>query len=356
MMSKHPLDLPPGRKLTKDEVAEALRLAVIAELDAINLYLQIARSADIDGVRKLFEDIAREEKTHVGEFLAMLKSLDPEQVEELKAGAKEAEELTGIKVPDPEGGPQTNTASSGSFEDAVANEARKLVDSARVLTKKLPVVVLGRGTDSVSFERAGEKVERIVISLSDLSFRFRVSQKALDSALRTGQSIDMPEATKASLDLAVAEEKLISEALLREGAVRLHLGSWDEPGASVHDVARGVAELARRGYRRPYLLVVSLTRYAKLLSVSEKTGVTDLERVRMLVDEVVATPAVPDDKVLIVSAVPEVLDVVYGGRSEVDYIGPEDGHHVFRVWSSIAVRVRVPDGLVVMEEKQSKHE
>ncbi|MEM1526713.1 MAG: encapsulin, partial [Ignisphaera sp.] len=108
--------------------------------------------------------------------------------------------------------------------------------------------------------------------------------------------------------------------------------------------------LTKRGYRRPYILVVSLPRYTKLLSVSEKTGVTDLERIKMLVDEVVGSHVLPDDKALVISSTSEVLDVVYGGNSEVDYIGPEDGYHVFRAWSSIAVRLRIPDGVVVMEE------
>ncbi|MEM4871424.1 MAG: ferritin family protein, partial [Thermofilaceae archaeon] len=72
MLSKHPLDLPVGRKLSKEEVADALRLSIIAELDAISLYLQLARSIDDENVRRVFEDIAREEKTHVGEFLAVL--------------------------------------------------------------------------------------------------------------------------------------------------------------------------------------------------------------------------------------------------------------------------------------------
>lgn len=93
MMSKHPLDLPLGRRLSKEEVAEALRLSIIAELDAINLYLQLARAVNDEKVKKVFEDVAREEKTHVGEFLALLKSLDLEQVEELEHGSREVEEL-----------------------------------------------------------------------------------------------------------------------------------------------------------------------------------------------------------------------------------------------------------------------
>jgi rubrerythrin len=100
-MSKHPLDLPPGRKLSKEEIAEALRLSIIAELDAINLYLQLARAIDDSSIKKVFEDIAKEEKTHVGEFLTVLKTLDPEQVEELRKGAEEVKGLTGMQVSDP---------------------------------------------------------------------------------------------------------------------------------------------------------------------------------------------------------------------------------------------------------------
>lgn len=92
-MSKNPLDLVT-KKFTMEEMVEALRLAIIAELDAINLYRQFARSIDDEKIKKVFEDIAKEEKTHVGEFLALLKMLDPEQVKELEAGEKEVKELT----------------------------------------------------------------------------------------------------------------------------------------------------------------------------------------------------------------------------------------------------------------------
>jgi len=40
------------------------------------------------GLGGFFEDIAKEEKTHFGEFLTLLKSIDPEQVEQLKAGLR----------------------------------------------------------------------------------------------------------------------------------------------------------------------------------------------------------------------------------------------------------------------------
>ncbi len=93
MMSKNPLDLvSPGEKFSKELVAQALRLGIIAELDAINLYLQLAEKIEDKVVRETFLEIAREEKAHVGEFLALLKKLDPEQAEELEAGAREVAE------------------------------------------------------------------------------------------------------------------------------------------------------------------------------------------------------------------------------------------------------------------------
>jgi len=45
---------------------------VIAELDAINLYKQMAAMAKDKNLKSVFLDIAKEEKTHVGEFLTLL--------------------------------------------------------------------------------------------------------------------------------------------------------------------------------------------------------------------------------------------------------------------------------------------
>ncbi len=74
---------------------EALRIAIIAELDAINLYEQLASMVTDKKIKKVLIDVAKEEKTHVGEFQALLLHYDPEQEEELKKGKEEVEEITG---------------------------------------------------------------------------------------------------------------------------------------------------------------------------------------------------------------------------------------------------------------------
>jgi len=90
MMSNIPTDVRKieGRDIDK----EILRAGIIAELDAINLYEQMAAMTSDPGIRKVLLDIAREEKTHVGEFQALLLRFDQEQAEELESGKKEVEE------------------------------------------------------------------------------------------------------------------------------------------------------------------------------------------------------------------------------------------------------------------------
>ncbi|KON29965.1 rubrerythrin [miscellaneous Crenarchaeota group-1 archaeon SG8-32-1] len=75
---------------------EFLRLAIIAELDAVNLYEQLAAATENKGIRKILLDLAKEEKTHIGEFQTLLLKVDQEQVEELKRGKEEVEEELGL--------------------------------------------------------------------------------------------------------------------------------------------------------------------------------------------------------------------------------------------------------------------
>jgi len=350
LMSKHPLDLPVGRKLSKEEVAEALRLSIVAELDAINLYLQLARSIDDERVRKVFEDIAKEEKTHVGEFLALLKSLDPEQVEELRRGAEEVRELTGIATQDPQqvlGAP----VSSGNPEwDWVARAVVNTVSSVRVFRRYLPVTSVGRGAVAVPIERFGS-AETSVLPLVELSVRFRVSQRALDYSESFKLPAELGDAYRAAVELATAEDRYILSGLLElKGAVSLGASSWDEPGLAVAEVSRAVGELIKAGARPPFVLFVSPARYSKLLAVHERTGVMELQRVKALVSEVAVVPVLPDEVALVVSASPYVIDVAVGVDTEVSYIGPEDGYHAFRVWETLALRVRCEKGIAVLRQ------
>ncbi len=92
MLSKIPTSL---EKVKKDDLdKEILRVGMIAELDAVSLYEQLAAMTENENIKKVLLDVAKEEKTHMGEFQALLLKEDQEQVKELEEGKKEVDELT----------------------------------------------------------------------------------------------------------------------------------------------------------------------------------------------------------------------------------------------------------------------
>jgi len=91
MLSRIPINL---EKIKAEDIdKEILRSGIIAELDAINLYEQMAALTKKDYIKAILLDIAKEEKTHVGEFQTLLLMEDKEQEKELKKGKEEVEEL-----------------------------------------------------------------------------------------------------------------------------------------------------------------------------------------------------------------------------------------------------------------------
>jgi len=92
MLSNIPINLEKVKKENLDK--EILRVGIIAELDAVSLYEQLAAMTENENIKKILMDIAKEEKTHMGEFQTLLLKEDKEQVKELEEGKKEVDELT----------------------------------------------------------------------------------------------------------------------------------------------------------------------------------------------------------------------------------------------------------------------
>lgn len=82
----------PEKKLNKEEIIAAIRQSIMAEQDAIILYESFANSTDNDKAKKIFLDIAEEEKVHVGEFQALLESFSETEEEKIDEGKDEAKE------------------------------------------------------------------------------------------------------------------------------------------------------------------------------------------------------------------------------------------------------------------------
>ncbi len=81
------------RKVTRQELVRAVRYSIAAEYEAIQFYMQLAESTHSKEARAVLVDIANEEREHVGEFLALLKQLEPEEEKFYREGEEEAREI-----------------------------------------------------------------------------------------------------------------------------------------------------------------------------------------------------------------------------------------------------------------------
>ena len=83
------------RKASPRELSRLLRQSIAAEEEAVHLYEFIADITDLDWVKKVFQDVADEEKVHVGEFQAVLNRLLDDEEGFLEEGADEVAALSG---------------------------------------------------------------------------------------------------------------------------------------------------------------------------------------------------------------------------------------------------------------------
>lgn len=82
-----------NRKITREELLQAIRLNIAGELEAIYVYDAHVQATDDPVAKKVIGDIRDEEKAHVGELMALLKYLDPEEADHFAAGEGEVQEM-----------------------------------------------------------------------------------------------------------------------------------------------------------------------------------------------------------------------------------------------------------------------
>jgi rubrerythrin len=85
--------LANDRKVTHSELVRGIRFFIAAEYEAIQLYEQFAESTDNELAKKVLLDIAREEVVHAGEFIRLLKELQPDEEANYAEGTEEVEEM-----------------------------------------------------------------------------------------------------------------------------------------------------------------------------------------------------------------------------------------------------------------------
>ncbi len=88
------------RTLDNNELIRAIRFSIASEFEAIQLYEQLRDSIENEDAIKMLNEVAGDEKEHVGNFLHLLKILAPDEEDYYKDGWKEAAEVMQLESED----------------------------------------------------------------------------------------------------------------------------------------------------------------------------------------------------------------------------------------------------------------
>lgn len=78
-----------NEKFDKARLSIAIREKINEENDAINSYMSLVPHIVDTEIKRIIEDIANEEKVHVGELQEILYSIDPDEKRKEREGRKE---------------------------------------------------------------------------------------------------------------------------------------------------------------------------------------------------------------------------------------------------------------------------
>ncbi len=81
------------RMLTKEELIRAIRFSIASEYEAIQLYEQLRDSTNDESCKKILEEVAEDERVHVGNFQYILEKLSPDDKSAIREGFEEAKDI-----------------------------------------------------------------------------------------------------------------------------------------------------------------------------------------------------------------------------------------------------------------------
>lgn len=89
----NPFVMEVPRKLTDEELINAIRQDIVGELEAIHEYDAHVQATDNKDAKKVLADIRDEEREHVGELMELLERLAPDEKDLNDEGRDEVREM-----------------------------------------------------------------------------------------------------------------------------------------------------------------------------------------------------------------------------------------------------------------------
>lgn len=286
MFSKDPSELTRKEKLSDEEISRSIRLALAAELDAVNFYLQQSSVIPEGSFKKVHEDIAREEVAHFGEFLRLLYEYEPKEFEKIREGWEEASGLL-----------STGTPHAAFLENHTDGE--KMKEGEIKNDEKIGIKAFEQFRE-IEWQDAGIQFpedETKILPFPRIVYEFSVKKGGLE--------LYREEAVRKHMK---AYERMIAEELLTKHDLSLERrsatckpGDWTKSGQILEDAMKAMEMLIEEGYDGKVEVLASPAVLPMLLRQSGDSGQTELDLINEGVGKVTVSPYLRGKKIFVLS-------------------------------------------------------
>ena len=201
-----------------------------------------------------------------------------------------------------------------------------------------------------SEEGASVATDPQYLPLTELSQEFIIKAKQLAIADKTPFGLDLGAVAIAAMKLAQAEDELVIGGLVKQAKMTSELGDWAMPVDPLKAVATATAKLLAAGFAGPYALVLSPELYARLAGLVQQ-GMHALEMVEKLAKGGIFqySGKALGGQALVLSLGAWNLDLVVGQDVATAYLGNEGLDQKFRIFETLALRVKLPGSICVLK-------
>ncbi len=243
------------------------------------------------------------------------------------------------------------------LDDTMVEAAKGVLTGRRLLHIEGPY---GLGLKAVPLQDSEVEEGLIaspIIPLSLIELPFTLGKRDLAAYERDGVSLDTTEVAKAAIECARLEDTLVYNGmqgmpglLTVEGSNRLELSPWDEVGTAAEDIIKAVTTLDGAGFHGPYSLAMAPDRYNLLLRLYPRGPFTELEHVRTMVTDGVYKAPILDSGGVLLGSGRQYASIVLGQDMTIGFIGPVGEKLEFSISESLALLVRQPQAICVLQE------
>jgi uncharacterized linocin/CFP29 family protein len=262
------------------------------------------------------------------------------------------------------------------LDQTVIDAARKQLVGRRFIHLYGP---LGRGIQSIhndiysenvqasidfrgSMDTQTESTRRVNYTIPMLYKDLVLYWRDIEQAKALGIPIDFSPAANAARQVALLEDQMIFHGsaefdipgLMNVKERLTHITeNWYESGKAFSDVVEARNKLLEMGHNGPFAMVLSPELYSLLHRVHKDTNVLEIEHVRELItDGVFQSPVLKGKTGVIVNTGQHNLDLAVSEDFDTAYLGEEGMNHPFRVYETVALRIKRPSAICTLEDSE----